>query len=202
MKHLETDHTFQRRKLAFQHSCEWIANYTKTLSMPSNAVALSRLLIAERPLLLRLAQRIVGNAPAAEDVAQGLWLKVQRIEDDPPIINKRAFLYRLATNLAADRLRADRRHSALFEGGELPDDAPDERPSAERMLVGREQLETLMAALDELPPRTREIFMLRKFDEMPVSEIAERFGLSRSSIAKMMQSALLHCDARLHNSTE
>jgi len=171
-------------------------------AMPSNAVALSRLIVAERPLLVRLAQRIVGNAPAAEDVTQSLWFKVQRVEDEPPIVNKRAFLYRLTTNLATDHVRADRRHGALFEAGELPVEVSDAAPSADKALLDREELATLMAALDELPPRTREIFMLRKFDELPVSEIAERFDLSRSSIAKLLQGALLHCDARLHEGRE
>jgi RNA polymerase sigma-70 factor (ECF subfamily) len=156
----------------------------------------------ERPLLVRLAQRIVGNAAAAEDVTQSLWIRVQRIEDDPPIVNKRAFLYRLTANLATDQVRAYRRHGALFETGELPEDVPDDLPSADTALMARGKLDALIAALDELPPRTREIFMLRKFDEMPVNEIAGRFGLSRSSIAKMMQSALLHCDARLHDAPE
>jgi len=168
-------------------------------AMPTNTLALTRLLLAERPSLLRLAQRIVGSAPAAEDVTQSLWFRVQRIEDDPPIVNKRAFLYRLTANLATDLARADRRHGALFETGDLPENIADDRPSAERDLLDREQLDVMLAALDELPPRVRQIFMLRKFEEMPVSEIAERLGLSRSSIAKMMQSALLHCDARLHN---
>ena len=42
--------------------------------MPSNTVALTRLLLAERPSLLRLLLRIVGNKPAAEEIAQTLSL--------------------------------------------------------------------------------------------------------------------------------
>lgn len=170
--------------------------------MPTNAVALSRLLLAERPSLLRLAKRIVGNGAAAEDVTQSLWFRVQRVDDDPPIGNLRAFLYRLTVNLATDQVRAERRYGALFETGELPEDVTDDRPTAEKSLLDRENLATMMAALDELPPRVREIFILRKFDDTPVNEIAERYGLTRSAIAKMMQKALLHCDARLHDAQE
>ena len=83
--------------------------------MPTNAVALSRLLLAERPSLLLLAQRIVGSLPAAEDVTQSLWFRVQRIEDDPPILNKRAYLFRLASNLATDRRRAEARYGELID---------------------------------------------------------------------------------------
>ncbi|RVT90933.1 RNA polymerase sigma factor [Sphingomonas crocodyli] len=167
--------------------------------MPTNAAALTRLLLVERLSLQRLAQRIAGSLSVAEDVTQSLWFRIQRIEDDPPIINKRAFLFRLATNLATDHVRAARRHSALFESGMLPTEVADDRPSVERSLIGRERLEKVLAALDELPPRVRQVFVMRKFDELPVAEIADRLGLSRSAIAKMLQRALLHCDARLHD---
>lgn len=166
--------------------------------MSRNVFVLTRLLLAERPSLMRIAQRIVGSAAAAEDVAQSLWFRVQRVEDDPPILNKRAYLYRLVINLASDRLRADRRHDALFETGDLPEDVGDSVPTAETGLLDRERLAAIMGALDELPLRSRQIFIMRKFNEMPIDEIASRLGVSRSTIAKSLQAALLHCDDRLN----
>jgi RNA polymerase sigma-70 factor (ECF subfamily) len=170
--------------------------------MPTNAVALSRLLLSEGPSLLRLARRIVGNVPAAEDVTQSLWLRVQRIEDDPPIIHKRAFLYRLATNLAADRLRAERRYDALFESGEPTRNVPYDSPSAERRLLDREQLDLLMASVEELSPRCREVFILRKLEDMPVHEICERLGITRSMVARHMDNALRHLFTRMQDTAE
>jgi RNA polymerase sigma factor (sigma-70 family) len=170
--------------------------------MPTNAVALSRLLLSERPSLFRLARRIVGNVPAAEDVTQSLWLRVQRIEDDPPIIHKRAFLYRLATNLAADRMRAERRHDTLFESNEPGRDAPYDAPSAERRLLDREQLDCLMASIEDLTPRCREVFILRKLEDMPVQEICERLGISRSMVARHMDNALRTLFARMQDTAE
>lgn len=165
--------------------------------MSTNSHALTRLLLIERSSLMRLVQRIVGNAPAAEDVTQSLWFRVQRIEDDPPIINKRAFLYRLATNLATDQARSDRRYGRLFDCGDLPETVADDIPTAERALLARESVDAMVAALDELPARVRQVFIMRKFDEMPVNDIAAELGLSRSAVAKMLQRALLHCDERL-----
>jgi len=167
--------------------------------MTTNAIALTRLLVCERPFLLRLVQRIVGNAPTAEDVTQSLWFKVQRIDDDPPIVNKRAYLYRLATNLACDFARADQRYRSVFESGELPEEAVAPLPSADAALIDRQNLDILMAALDELPERTRTVFILRKIHEMPVEEIAARFGVGRDMILKLLRAAVLHCDARLHD---
>lgn len=170
--------------------------------MPTNALALTRLLVRERPSLLRLAQRIVGNGPAAEDVTQSLWLRVQRIEDDPPILHKRAFLYRLAANLATDRARAERRYDALFEAGEPPRNLPHDVPSAERQLLDREQLDRLMRAVDGLSPRCREVFLLRKLEDMPVQEICQRLGISRSMVARHMDNALRHLFARMQDGAE
>lgn len=166
--------------------------------MPTNAVALSRLLLAERPSLLRLAQRIVGSGTAAEDVTQSLWFRVQRIEDDPPILNKRAYLFRLATNLATDWRRADTRYGDLFDAsGTLPEDVPAKLVPVDQLMEDRENLDRMMVALDELAPRVREIFILRKIDELTLDEIARRVGLSRSMVTRYLQQALRHCTTRL-----
>lgn len=170
--------------------------------MPTNAVALSRLLLDERPSLLRFARRIVGNVPAAEDVTQSLWFRVQGIDDDPPIIHKRAFLYKLASNLAADRMRAEGRYNALFETGEPVRDVPHDAPSAEQRLLAREQLDCLMRAVEELTPRCRQVFILRKLEDMPVNEICERLGISRSMVARHMDNALRHLFVRMQDGPE
>lgn len=166
--------------------------------MPTNALALTQMLLSERPSLMRLVQRIVGNEAAAEDVTQSLWFRVQRIEDDPPILNKRAYLFKLASNLAADRVRADGRYAKLIETTDaLPGHVPAETAAADRLMVDRENLDRMMRALDELSPRIREIFILRKIDELPMEEVARRTSMSRSMVTRYMQQALRHCMTRL-----
>lgn len=170
--------------------------------MSSNATVLTRLLLTERRSLLRLAQRIIGSAPAAEDVTQSLWFRVQRVEDDPPIVNKRAFLYRLATNLATDHVRAAVRHGKLFETGELPLDIKADTPSAETRMVDRERLQRLEAALEELPLRCRQVFTLRRIDGLSADEVAERLGITLNAVAKHVRIAVRHCHARLQDDVE
>ncbi|MCG2840663.1 sigma-70 family RNA polymerase sigma factor [Sandaracinobacter sp. RS1-74] len=165
--------------------------------MPTNAIALTRLLLAERPSLVRLAQRIVGSVPAAEDVTQSLWFRVQRVEDDPPIANRRAYLFRLATNLAVDRAKADHRHGELFKEGPLSEDVADESPLAERMLLDREALGLVQSAVRELSPRCRKILHMRRVEGLPASEIASRLGLSRQMVTRYIAQAMAHCLDRL-----
>jgi len=176
-----------------------VAKPFNAIDVPNNAAALSRLLLLERSSLLRLAQRIIGNGPAAEDVTQSLWFRVQRIDDDPPIVHKRAFLYRLASNLATDRLRAQRRHNALFDGGGSIGEVAHATPSIEQQLLDRENLDRLLEAVEELPSRCREVFLLRKMEELPVNEICRRLGISRSMVARHMDKALRHLMARMQD---
>ncbi|MEE4452221.1 RNA polymerase sigma factor [Novosphingobium resinovorum] len=170
--------------------------------MRTNAAALTQMLLNERGALVRLAQRIVGSAPAAEDVAQSLWFRVQRIEDEPPILDKRAFLYRLVTNLATDHVRAATRHGRIFESGELPTEVKADLPSAETRMVDKERLRRLEAALEELPLRCRQVFTLRRIDGLPVQEVAERLGITPNAVAKHVRIAVRHCHARLQDDTD
>ncbi len=158
--------------------------------MPTNAVALCRLLMVERPSLVRRLARIVGSEPAAEDVAQSLYLQVQRVEDDPPIVNARSFLFRLASNMAIDHLRSEQRqvkvqaeaHALLWAEFETPD--PEQIASANSDLA-----RVLKAAATLLEP-TRSIFRMHRFDGLRQSEVAERFGVSVTTVEKHVRRAL------------
>ncbi|MFA7597308.1 MAG: sigma-70 family RNA polymerase sigma factor [Novosphingobium sp.] len=165
--------------------------------MPNNAAALSRLLLLERSSLLRLSERILRDRPTAEDVTQSLWLRVQKIEDDPPIVNKRAYLFKLATNLALDRAKAKQRHGDLFGEGPPSDDVADESPLADKMLLDREALGLVQSAIGELSPRCRTILHMRRIDGLSASEIADRLGISRQMVTRYIAQAMAHCLERL-----
>jgi RNA polymerase sigma-70 factor (ECF subfamily) len=64
--------------------------------------------------------------------------------------------------------------------------------SPERLLMGAEALEGLIAALYQLPEKTRIIFTLYHFESVPQVEIARRLGMSVSTLEKHMGRANLH----------
>ena len=170
--------------------------------MPINSFALSRLLIAERPSLLRRLVSIVGNEAAAEDVAQTLWLRIQKVEDEPPIVNKRSFLFRLASNLAIDHLRAERRKDALFTGDDAAATVPAPEPDAEKRLLDMEKLRLLDAAVATLPLRCRQVFVLIKIDELSVPEAARQLGISEDMVRKHIRHALTLCHAAIYGASD
>lgn len=165
--------------------------------MPNNALALSRLLAAERRSLVRWVARIVGSEPAAEDIAQNLYLRVQRVGDDPPIANKRSFLFRLARNLAIDHNRAEHRQKALFVSGVDSTHVASPEPGVETRLLDQEKVRRIAAAVEQMPLRCRQVFVLIKLDELSVAETAGRLGISEDMVRKHVRHALRICHQSL-----
>jgi RNA polymerase sigma-70 factor (ECF subfamily) len=67
---------------------------------------------------------------------------------------------------------------------------PIDALSPERILIGAEALDRIMAVLQALPPRTSEAFILHRFEEMTYDAIARRMGISRSGVEKLIMRAL------------
>lgn len=165
--------------------------------MSDNAAALTRLLVSERPSLIERLRRVMGSEPAAEDLAQNLWFRVQTIGDNPPITNPRAYLYRLASNLAIDQLRKGKSEARLFSHDTPDPDIPCDQPSPEKMLLDCDALDRMKAAFAELSPRCQQVVQMRRIDGMGVAEIAQALGISRQMIWRYMNEAMDHISDRM-----
>ena len=158
--------------------------------MNSTAEALTSLLINERASLMRRVEGIVGNRADAEEVAQALWFRVQTVGDDPPILRKRAFLFRLASNLALDLRRSISRRDEV--SGQVlallseTDDAPGPDRIADSIMV----LSRVRAAAQALPEPTRTIFRLNRFEGMSQKAIAEHLAISTTTVENHVRRAL------------
>lgn len=148
--------------------------------------------------LLRFLTRRTGNAERAADVAQDTYVRLAAI---PPatldIQNPRAFVYRVAGNLAIDTMRREGRIAAdltFLEAGEV---VPDPTPSPEARTLARERLRLLEEALNELPSKTRLALLLSRIEGRSFAEIAGELGVSESMVAKHIARALRHCRDRL-----
>ena len=149
-------------------------------------------------MILRLFTRRTGDAAAAEDVVQDLWLRVEGAEVDARVDNPLAFLLRMANNLYLNRLRSsasgrtrDRAwHDASFEAA--GEDVLAGEPTPEAQVESRQQLLLLVETLKELPDRTQAIFRLHKIEGLGQAEVASRLGVSVSSVEKHLAAALKH----------
>ncbi|GEQ99317.1 ECF sigma factor [Iodidimonas gelatinilytica] len=151
----------------------------------------------------RLVRRIVGtlnNQQDAEDVTQDAYVRFLRIRDPGPIGNLAAFIGKSARNLAIDKLRHRKRraHVEPDMGDASPDDlmaGPDADP--ERSLAARQQLDAVRDAINALPPRCRQAFILHRFHGLSYDAIATELGVSKSSVEKYIIRALTACRKRV-----
>jgi RNA polymerase sigma-70 factor (ECF subfamily) len=143
------------------------------------------------------ARRKVGNIALAEDLVQEACLRLASAEAGK-IDNPRAFLYRVIGNLVIDHRRGEQVR-ARYLGGMVDDDLEfaDETSNVERQCIARQELAALSRAIAELPPRCRECFVLRRFEDLSHKEIARRMGISRNMVEKHLRHALVYCAARL-----
>jgi RNA polymerase sigma factor (sigma-70 family) len=146
-----------------------------------------------RAALKRFFQARFGSASVeADDLMQDLYLKLAEQDNSAAIANPGAYLYRLAHNLTLDRMRTNQRALTRDSDWRLVNhvctDHEDlaDLPDAEAALGARLRLDRLVTAVETLPPKTRRIFRLHKFDGMSYAETAQRLGVSRSAVEKHM----------------
>jgi RNA polymerase sigma-70 factor (ECF subfamily) len=115
------------------------------------------------------------------------------------IAHPEAYLFQTAASVLADRLRRRlvRRSDEHVEYDENQHAVEDF--SAERVLAAKEQVEMVIAALEDLPERTRFAFVLHRFEGMKQREIGKRLGISASAVEKHIVRALRHICDRTEN---
>ena len=146
--------------------------------------------------LLRYLRELLAGREDAEDVAQETYLRLVRagtaLQSEMHI---RAAMFRAATNLAYDRFRQQRTHGRQDDAAIV--DLRDEAPPAERVVAMEQALRVVERTLLALPPRCRQVFLLRTFHEWGYETIAERLGIGKRTVEREMQTALDACQREL-----
>ena len=141
----------------------------------------------------------LDNPADAAEVTQETFIRLYRLEHPEELDNARAFLFQVASNLAVDRLRRRTLHyrflrseSREFGEGELPE-ASAETVSPEQIVSSREKLDRIYQAIEQLPEKCRQAFLLHRTSGMSYGDIARELGVSVSSVEKYILQALKHC---------
>lgn len=147
--------------------------------------------------------RKLDNPEDAAEVAQEAFLRLHRMAQPENLDNARAYLFQVATNLAVDQLRRRQLHHRFinFERGQHTEGEPLDvnatGASPEQIVSARERLAAIYQAVDELPFRVKQAFLLHRRSGLSYSEIADQLGVSVSSVEKYILEALKHCRDRL-----
>jgi len=135
------------------------------------------------------------NEPEANEIAQEAYVKVLQLEKRPGASNfMRAYLFRVAENLALDRLRQRHIRSRLDSLQSLDD--LFEEPGAERSAIAEQELERLRQIVSELPDNCRIAFCLHKLEDRSIEEVAASMSLKERMVRRHVSRALLYIQLR------
>jgi RNA polymerase sigma factor (sigma-70 family) len=136
--------------------------------------------------LMEFLQHNWRNKSELKDFRQEIYVRVyeaalRQIPERP-----RQFLFATARNLLIDRVRHEQvvpiEAAADLEALEIAADAP----GADRVLMARDELRRVQAALERIPPRCREALLLGRIEGLSRREIAARMGIAESAAAQYL----------------
>jgi RNA polymerase sigma-70 factor (ECF subfamily) len=158
-----------------------------------------------RRLLFSVAYRMLGSVADAEDVVQDAWLRWASADRDD-VADARAYLVRVVTRLALDRLDSARNRRESYVGPWLPEPlltgavpvaggAPPPQP-ADAAELGEDVSLALLVVLESLSPAERAVFVLREVFGLPAAEVASVLGRSEAAVRQTAHRAREHVQAR------
>jgi len=123
-----------------------------------------------------------------EELLHAAYLRLVRYRTQHTVENVGAFLVRTAVNIGVDNYRHDR-----FIADIAPENTGirENSPLQDEVLAARARLERVREGLSRLSPRTREVFLMHRLEDMKYREIAERLGISQSAVEKHIAKAAL-----------
>ncbi|WP_055688895.1 RNA polymerase sigma-70 factor [Streptomyces prasinus] len=153
-----------------------------------------------RPFLLGVAYRMLGRVADAEDVVQEAWLRWAG-GDRSEVREPRAYLVRVTTRLAIDRLRQIKARGETYVGPWLPepyltdfgDTAPD---TAERVVLTDSVSLAVLVVMESLSPLERAVFVLREAFGHPYSDIAALLDRGEPAVRQLAARARKHVEER------
>ena len=145
--------------------------------------------------LRRYVARFAKRASDIDDFVQETFLKGFAAEMKGDIKHPKAFLFRVAHNLAVgDAIKTSRRGTVLLEETDDNDVLIDESVSrTDEWLHNRRKLALFAEAVASLPPRCQKAFLLRRVDGLSYKQIANRMDISVSAVEKHVATGLVRC---------
>jgi RNA polymerase sigma-70 factor (TIGR02957 family) len=148
-----------------------------------------------RNLLFSVAYRILGTAADAEDAVQDAWIKWSTA-DRSQVADPKAYLTRIVSNLALERLRSTRRKRETYVGPWLPEPILTSGDTAEAVAEAESVSMAMLVVLETLSPLERAVFVLKEVFDFSHAEIAEAVERSEAAVRQIAHRAREHVRAR------
>ncbi|KUL75479.1 MULTISPECIES: RNA polymerase sigma-70 factor [unclassified Streptomyces] len=148
-----------------------------------------------RRLLFSVAYRILGSAADAEDTVQDAWIKWSGA-DRSQVADPKAYLTRIVSNLALERLRSARHKRETYVGPWLPEPVLTAGDASEAVLDAESVSMAMLVVLETLSPLERAVFVLKEVFGFSHAEIGEALERSESAVRQAAHRAREHVRAR------
>ncbi len=173
-----------------------LENQDKHSIQSLDAVSFEKLFRSHFSGLCFFAQKYVKDSVTAKEIVQdafiNLWEKRETIDMDRPV---KSYLTMIIHNKCSNHLRDNRKFDSFILNLENLIDVP-ENDGTDSMVA--DELKTKIdAAIDELPEKCREIFMLNRYENQKYQEIATKLQISVKTVETQMSKALQHMRIRL-----
>jgi RNA polymerase sigma-70 factor (TIGR02957 family) len=151
--------------------------------------------VSHRNLLFTVAYEMLGSAADAEDVMQETWLRWSEV-DLADVRDVRAYLVRITTRLALNRIRALARRRESYVGPWLPEPLLTAPDVADDVELADSVSTAMLMVLETLSPTERAVFVLREVFDLPYDEIAAAVDKSPAAVRQIAHRARNHVEAR------
>jgi RNA polymerase sigma-70 factor (ECF subfamily) len=143
--------------------------------------------------LIQFLRQRLRSPEDANDVAQEAYIRMMQYQNSRQIRSPSSMLFRIAINVANDLGRSEQVRRVSDQCSLEAVDLVSDTPSAEREISARQELDLLRAAIAELPPKCRQVFLLSRVRRMTYPEIAAHCGISVKMVEKHISRALAVC---------
>jgi len=157
----------------------------------------ARLFAEHRGGLQAFLYRRVRRRPEAAELAQEVYVRILRVPDLATIRDPGAYLYTVASNLARDHARRERRGVALDVDDPLVQEELAEQPGFVGQLDAEQRTKRLNEVLNQLPPKCHAAVVMQYWQGLSYEEIALRLGVSTHMVKKYLSQAMVHCRRRM-----
>jgi RNA polymerase sigma-70 factor (ECF subfamily) len=150
---------------------------------------LSALFLLHQKDLMQFLTYKVRCAETAADLTQETYLRIAHHPDTDNIENMRAYLFRIANNLALDYLRSQTRQCQR-DAGPVTENIICRQPEPDAVLSDRQQLEFLEQIIYDLPPKCRAVFLMSRVEGKSYTEISNELAISPRTVESHIRKAL------------
>jgi RNA polymerase sigma-70 factor (ECF subfamily) len=164
-----------------------------------SAAAVSQLFRDHNRALVAYLTARLRSEQEAQEVAQEAYVRLLQLQEPGTASLFRAYLFKIATNLAIDRLRRQNVRQRVEQSESLEELNPssDVADDPARQLLASERAEELLRYVKELPAKCRRALQMHRIDGLTQQEVAKRLGLSERMVRRYVTYAMVYCRLRL-----